>query len=154
MWLLGIRHKVLLQHNLAHDAHLQGHLNDAMQLIREDITMLMRWMPMEGPADKDHPDGVVVNKWSLLRAPWTPPAEWDDRFPWNPDWPAPRTKVDSWTKGLLTRSFGSYQLAAAIQHVDDGKASQLHHVGDRGGERSFSIVDAYHCYVVAIATLL
>ena len=109
---------------------------------------------MEGPADKDHPDEVVVNKWSLLRAPWTPPAEWDDGFPWNPDWPAPRAKVDSWTKGLLTRSFGSYQLAAAIQHVDDGKASQLHHVGDRGGERPFSIVDAYHCYVVAIATLL
>ena len=57
-------------------------------------------------------------------------------------------------QGLLTRSFGSYQLAAAIQHVDDGKASQLHHVGDGGGERPFSIVDAYHCYVAAIATLL
>ena len=93
-------------------------------------------------------------KWTLLRAPWTPPAEWDDQFPYDCDWQAPRKNVDSWTKGLLTRSFGAYQLAAAIQHVDDGKASQLHHVGDRGGERAFSIVDAYHCYVVAIATLL
>ena len=114
----------------------------------------MRYMPMQGPADQDNADEVVVNKWTLLRAPWTPPAEWDDEFPWNSSVQAPRQKVDSWTKGLLTRSFGAYQLAAAIQHVDDGKASQLHHVGDRGGERSFSIVDAYHCYVVAIATLL
>ena len=34
VWLLGIRQKVLQQHNLAHDAYLQGQLNDAMQLIR------------------------------------------------------------------------------------------------------------------------
>ena len=92
VWFLGIRHKVLQQHNLAHDTHLKRQLNDAIQLIREDITKLMRYMPMQGPADQDKADEVVVNKWALLRAPWTPPAEWDDGFPWNPDWPAPRQK--------------------------------------------------------------
>ena len=153
MWLLGIRQKVLQQNILAHETHLKRQLNDAMQLIREDITKLMRYMPMQGPADQDNADEDVVNKWTLLRAPWTPPAEWDDEFPWNSDWQAPRQNVDSWTKGLLTRSFGAYQLAAAIQHVDDGKASLLHHVGDGGGEGPFSIVDAYHCYCYQLLLL-
>ena len=109
VWLLGIRQQVLDKHNLQADAHLKTFLNEAMQLIRADIAALLRLMPAT--------ENQVGSAWVLLRSPWTPPAPWDDTFPASRE-KAPRAKIDSWTKGLLTRTFGSYQLAASIQHID------------------------------------
>ena len=109
VWLLGIRQQVLNNHNLQADAHLKTFLNEAMQLIRADIAALLRLMPAT--------ENQVGSAWVLLRSPWTPPAPWDDTVPASRE-KAPRAKIDSWTKGLLKRTFGSYQLAASIQHID------------------------------------
>ena len=95
---------------------MQHHFAEALALVREDIGQLIKRL-------KDQDTGK--EGWVLLRPPWTPSGPLDDAEGALESPEAPRSKVDSWVKGLLNRTFGSYIVAQCIllfgiqQHFSD-----------------------------------
>ena len=84
---------------------LRHHVTAALALVRKEIGELIKLL-------RDQDTGI--KSWVLLRAPWTPPGPLDEAEGALESPAAPRTKVDSWVKGLLNRTFGSYILAQCI----------------------------------------
>ena len=83
---------------------LKHHFPESLEIVRQDFKDLLKWV-----IDEDTNTGA----YALVRTPWSPPSPLDDQFQQSPGG-AGRGKVDSVVKGLLNRTFGSYQFAQAL----------------------------------------
>ena len=83
---------------------LKHHFLESLEIARQDFKDLIKWV-----TDEDTDAG----SYALVRTPWSPPSPLDEQFQQLPG-NAGRDKIDSVVKGLLNRTFGSYQLAQAL----------------------------------------
>lgn len=97
---------------------ITGHMKTVLMNMRDDFSRLMRLLPVDPTIDPTTVDpsgsGIEMN-WALLRCPWQPVTDEEERLP-QPLQEPPRKIIDKVQKSMLQKWFFKETLATQHKH--------------------------------------